>query len=749
MDHLPVVKEPVHEVPLVPYLGTTYDGGTFQDFPCRQGWSLDLISKGNYTGHHEHEVKGFLQAWLFFGLLVDTMNIPVDTKRFVSDCGRHITTITLPRLLRRWKLANRNALGGVENADYQRVRQTLHCASLVIARLCSAGSPYLASCLLPEEVRLSILILGETIHWASYEVFLSRGRNSRMNSVDAHTGFGHSSLVLSRMAQDGWCPSEIDKMASSLAPSSLLYLSQMKRSLTKRHDRCDAHHCIAFQMDPATYESSHVTEDCRCAHVGPLMSEVVKILENGEVPVITLRRCSRSASIQYKVVASSAPVKYVAISHVWSDGLGNMKQNTIPHCRVQDLYEKILALSGPGTFEITLWLDTFCVPLWYIYGEVRNLALDKMQQTYSDAAKVLVLDGELQASSMNVDYEEALMRISCSGWMRRLWTLHEGLLAQDLFIQFREGPTNINHFMHQWIRDAGQSHDLIRSRLSVDAAGLFWTLQSLGDSAGAERFEHMWNCAQWRSTSKSSDETLCIAMQLGLDISPIVSLPVEALEERMVTLLRSQRELPTKILFLNLPRLSRPGYRWAPSTFLLSMRSNTQSKGQAGTEYLNDVWEGIPPAICGLRGLELTGPGFRIHSPYQKKSRGQLEKFSWFFCPGNQKVFVLELRISGDAVHYESMTPATSDDLAIVIDDHTTSETSTGILVAVQTVDDDDTIVAAFACLVCIQEELNEELVALHKRFASSQETMKKISSSDFDLSLGKVLGQQQRWCIT
>jgi hypothetical protein len=46
-----------------------------------------------------------------------------------------------------------------------------------------------------------------------------------------------------------------------------------------------------------------------------------------------------------------------------------------------------------------------------------------MADVYRDASKVLVLDGELLKASVHSPDEELIMRVTCSRWMRRLWTL--------------------------------------------------------------------------------------------------------------------------------------------------------------------------------------------------------------------------------------------------------------------------------------------------------------------------------------
>lgn len=63
-----------------------------------------------------------------------------------------------------------------------------------------------------------------------------------------------------------------------------------------------------------------------------------------------------------------------------------------------------------------------------------------MRDVYTQAERVLVYDSELMASTAEASYEELNMRISCSRWVRRLWTVQEAVLAKRLIYQFSDGP---------------------------------------------------------------------------------------------------------------------------------------------------------------------------------------------------------------------------------------------------------------------------------------------------------------------
>jgi len=76
-----------------------------------------------------------------------------------------------------------------------------------------------------------------------------------------------------------------------------------------------------------------------------------------------------------------------------------------------------------------------CVPL---HAETRETAIRRMPKTYDSAAKVLVLGVSLSGTSAGVLADELLMRIHCTPWTPPLWTLQEGMLAEELYFQFRD-----------------------------------------------------------------------------------------------------------------------------------------------------------------------------------------------------------------------------------------------------------------------------------------------------------------------
>ena len=145
-------------------------------------------------------------------------------------------------------------------------------------------------------------------------------------------------------------------------------------------------------------------------------------------------------------------LQYIAISHVWSQGLGNRRRNTLPLCQLRRLQQFADQLVPPRLTPIPFWIDTICVPLDTV---VRDVAINSMRHVYRDAMATLVIDTTLkdfhplnvttsaavQDNCLEAWQTELLMRIKTAPWSQRLWTYHEACLARQL--HFKVGPDDL------------------------------------------------------------------------------------------------------------------------------------------------------------------------------------------------------------------------------------------------------------------------------------------------------------------
>jgi hypothetical protein len=150
-------------------------------------------------------------------------------------------------------------------------------------------------------------------------------------------------------------------------------------------------------------------------------------------PVIRITR-DRFPHIQ--VLAANAG-EYVATSHVWADGLGNLKDKVVPRCQLEYLERPVKDLKQcllgkellSEQVELHTFIDTLTFPQsgsgWRTEqgtkpkNEMKADAMRKMKEIHKNAIRVLVLEFSLTACCyQNINKLEVLFRLSTSEWTR-------------------------------------------------------------------------------------------------------------------------------------------------------------------------------------------------------------------------------------------------------------------------------------------------------------------------------------------
>ena len=454
MDHLPKPTKPVRQPPYpeVPYLRTdiVYPAESigyeaFKSFPTEHGISIQKLQLGDLELYGADRTLAIIQSWLFFGVLTETFSgagIPFNQEDFrhENDDGSWlISTEHLERYLFYWMAA----LG---HQGFESRRQH---ACLVDSCLRFSNTVYMATItgrksLFMEgsiensqsAVLLSIAILGEVLTNA----------NRVLTNTSSVTRWPFPPLAWALLAA-GWCVGDITTMNEECDSSTLLYLSTLGRhELGKSHERCSAQSgCQAFVVDWETYRTKHIIgcSEKQCDDIGPSIEEVGLILRDGDIPLIAMDTSTSTKQlevIRYKEQSEYCNV-YVAISHVWSDGLGNPKENRLPRCQLERIQHLVNKLDPDETYLIPFWIDTICVPLT---PELKSLAIENMGKTYRNATSVLVLDNSLKDVTIAMPAVEIMMRIRYSTWMTRLWTFQEARLSRNLWFQLQDGPVHID-----------------------------------------------------------------------------------------------------------------------------------------------------------------------------------------------------------------------------------------------------------------------------------------------------------------
>jgi len=151
-------------------------------------------------------------------------------------------------------------------------------------------------------------------------------------------------ILQRRMVAAGWCPYWTSVYARKFSPFLVYYLSGVSAHRLGNHRSCRRNRpCKVNDVKYETYKTKHAPS-CKsygCVFKGPDLQMLKTIVSKGALPLIRLRRPHKGAPVKLDIVERSPKTPFIAISHVWSGGLGNFKANTLPQCQVELLFDKI------------------------------------------------------------------------------------------------------------------------------------------------------------------------------------------------------------------------------------------------------------------------------------------------------------------------------------------------------------------------------------------------------------------------
>ena len=623
MDHMPLPTDsPLTEQDDVPCLcQDDYHGIPFLSYPkhANRAYVLpdpDQMTYQTYIRVHPMPVEeqdAFYQTWLFFGLLQEVLGKSYRHDDFVRTVQKQsgevklVTTSKLLPLLKQWveKIQDEFRISK-DRSLYKHFGECLQRASQVL-RVASPGFSI--------NIRFSIAATCEVLANAMNEAFLIEDLVTEGRCPGVWLEFDHTDFELSRMGGNGWCLRQASIAIGRFnSTQTRFFMGKLKKNDPDgRHKQCSRHECKAAVLDLSKYEPKHRDDHCQCEEVVLDGKAVQDILLSGLLPLLYLEFDEPTDSVSPHVVPSSNDVQYVAISHVWADGLGNPHRNALQKCQLLYLQRLLTSLSktqleGKGTPKTLFWLDTLCCPI--SPAEIKAVAIGQMRRTYQEASHVLVLDSSLQQSEgARMGDLETSVRLFTSGWMHRLWTLQEGALAKEIYLQLSDGMVDMRSLWQSTIRLVA-SKDLwsfgIAGEIFMDHTAL---RNFFGDHVGESgvTLGVVGAAVQHRSVSVSSDEPLCVGTLLDLDVGALAVTSINERKSRMWSLMStSGQTIPDTIIFYNGPKLSTKGFRWAPSSLL-----NVDVQQHI---YMRRRVEQIPGTITP-EGFKVCFPGFDISAP--------------------------------------------------------------------------------------------------------------------------------------
>lgn len=277
---------------------------------------------------------------------------------------------------------------------------------------------------------------------------------------------------------------------------------------------------------------------------------------------------------------------------VWADGLGNPTANALPRCQVDRLISLVASLQKTvdsdwkerGQTPYRIWVDSLCCP---VESNGKSISLERIANVYRNAAHVLVLDASFTCfPSKTAEPAELLFRaVSCSAWMRRLWTFQEGAFARSLYYQFAGFAVKSKVLLPK-VSEACDK-DIRYQALHVE----LWSelrpfeefvphiepgmLEHISGPIGTsdEVLRYLQDALNFRAVSVPGDEPLCIATILGLDIRRIIAQTGENAAQKRMAIVWEQIPrllggIPPDVIFHVDNPLDIVGFRWAPRSLL-------------------------------------------------------------------------------------------------------------------------------------------------------------------------------------
>ena len=640
----------------VPYLCTErYDGSSWASYPSRKGRAGFSLTEGVEFNQIEAirfmrvnpislaEQESFLQTWLYFGLIAEFLGANSTFNSSDSDSVDNNLDIS-PTVMSANDILDiiydtvlvqdgESTFVVLDDAGLQKFIDITQSSMPQEPETQMARYLHLSRCLahtqavlittpkdVSHNIRLSIAAVGEV--FMSFIIISLGPRNDPKVTARSWANHYFDDEVNLSMIENGWCPSDISRCMSMFSSfQSLNVIHKMDKSLPPRgHTSCTDFVCNAYQINMDKYHVVHLKDGCECGETLVVDSEeLTRILFQGDqIPLLRIVGGLHDMTIE--LVESKFDSKYIAISHVWADGLGNPFANALHRCKLLHLRELVAAVAEKTNLEqdsrdisaTLIWIDTLCCPA--SDGKGKRKGIEKIYNVYEKAEHVLVLDSCLMSYAAEPqDISERALRIFTSPWIRRLWTLQEGALAKSLYFQFADGALSLQNLYIAFTQSMRQS--LQHKSVGVDVIQQFFNLTAYFHTAldhtlksMPQNIAYLDKSLKFRGVSVPTDEPLCIGALMRLDLRAIIN--VERKEDRMqmiwTLLAKKLGGLPAQVIFLEEHKIDAIGWRWAPGS-LLQVEKGLLNPGSRIFRWAESQL-GMPTE----RGLRVRYPGYRI-----------------------------------------------------------------------------------------------------------------------------------------
>ncbi|GIJ85156.1 hypothetical protein Asppvi_004012 [Aspergillus pseudoviridinutans] len=646
MEHLPLPEGEKHFI-VAPYNappGEWYDHKGFLDFPKRRGWTSDQLPGGDTSEKRyldgngfkskgtDSKVEEFFQTWLFFGLVIEVLKVGgvrAKTEDFLevrdlTDPGeveflklstqgdihkqrriRIVNTSKLPCKLKEWRdgIQDKSQAWTVLNRMFERARQILDCFCTPDEERSLWENDKPPRWPVRQEISTTLIAMVFSLRSAAIKVCDPRGIGVMNPWLEAR------SEILARRLQRQWCLADATTIIKDLSIDGHYYIAAspgLHPDELDRHSKCVRQRCLE-EFPTELYHPRHIApwHKANCptgqtisygGQLGPERGQtgwddaIARIIDKNAIPIALWVKGLRTLwSVEYHLSGKRTP-SYVAISHVWADGMGNRAANWLPECqldRITHLVENVRwegrkpTPADPNLSDgVGFWMDTLCVPA--LDKDRKREAIKNMHHVYSNAKAVLVLDKFIQKIPSTAPVLDKVARLYLSNWIKRLWTHQEGFLPSLVYIQFADQPVELNALAEEFkaynlehLETSGKYLGFpfaANARLLDLYSALRDLMKQVQDEDKWMLYEPLAHHLSPRRSTRLADETVCMATIINIDPSKILAVPGaeddELARDRMAVFLEQLGTFDMSLIFNNYERLDKTGYRWAPKSLL-------------------------------------------------------------------------------------------------------------------------------------------------------------------------------------
>ena len=349
-----------------------YDHGDLEGYPARQGYGDRTAWEWHQTfSLNTDDFRNFLHSWLFWGTLERRLGKKLRVLDYMvidKETGQpYFSVEELMKEVNDGSQAYKDVPASVENI--MRLARDFHSCGRAHSRS-DADPETLSRNDVDIELPLQTYIrayrdqdprYGQIVfctHLVMEQVNFA-GKSKQVDRFNAAGRLGkkHPSVdpwITQRFLEAGWCWYEIFVLFNQLNNAGKYYISCLDRPHPEHaHDYisttaadtahyqmavlgvCSLLGCKHSHMNQRLYRQQHADGCNGCEYIHVDMDILSRILKSGTFPVV--RKTFEAINGRVEIIPYEKNVKFVAISHVWTDGLGNLQANALQSCQLRRL----------------------------------------------------------------------------------------------------------------------------------------------------------------------------------------------------------------------------------------------------------------------------------------------------------------------------------------------------------------------------------------------------------------------------